>query len=99
MRFLGFLPDFVVPVGASDSNVIGAELFLGDATRIGLTIPTAGAGKLRVSNDNVTWFDHTDLTAGAVSLDPIPFKWMKITLTAAASGTDVHIGLSKQWEA
>lgn len=98
MRFLTVLPDLVIPNGATDSNVIDTEIELSDATKIGLLVGASGAGKIKVSNDNVTFFDHTDLVASkAVSLDPLPFKYLKVTLSVAAVGA-VHVGLSKQWE-
>ncbi len=97
MRFVTVLPSLVVLVGATVSNVIDVEQTCSDATHIGLIVPAAGAGNLEVSNDGVNWATLLALTAGAKVLD-IPFKWLRVTLTAAASGSDVAIGMSKQWE-
>jgi hypothetical protein len=97
-RFISVLPAFIVAVGESISNILTAVNSYGDSTLIGLTIPTAGAGKLEVSNDKTAWFALKDLAAGATTVE-IPFAYARVNLTTPASGTAVTIGVSKQWEA
>ncbi|HJY21611.1 MAG TPA: hypothetical protein VJ279_01930 [Hanamia sp.] len=92
------LPDLVIPDGSSDSQIVKAAEVYNDAYDLGF-ISGVTTGDIQVSNDGVTFTKLKALTASTAEVIMIPFLFFRIHLAAAASGADVHISLSKRWDA